>query len=381
MMERLKARKAEIARLREERGATDPILIIAGIAITLILLVGGSFAISGFIANANNLNAQGDLERIATAQSAYLAQNDGYGALRVGPNVGTQNTQLQQGAIGFTPTDGNSTIVRTSPAGWTAVTRSASGDVFFRSSESNQAFKLESDPNNLTYSDELTEAARNMFVTPNMHNNSRLGGWAGTNNVATRGIVAAPWAEGGTAARTTWSEAVSNSGDMGPFINWIPQEETYTIALDLYVPVETRFSALRLGGSGIGSSQVVDSSHGQNFTVPANTPTRVWATVIRAADAQADIRLSLGPVTKQSGTTFEFSNVDAYPGAYQPNRDFFSGGSTETARSKFEWAGNANASVSIRYDRAAIMSRPEGVQLPEGITWSQVGTDAGIVKG
>ena len=73
MLTKLKARKAEIARLREERGATDPILIIAGIAITLILLVGGSFAISGFIANANNLNAKGDLDRIATAQAAYLA--------------------------------------------------------------------------------------------------------------------------------------------------------------------------------------------------------------------------------------------------------------------------------------------------------------------
>ena len=41
MLDRLKAKKAEIERLREERGATDPILIIAGIAITLILLVGG----------------------------------------------------------------------------------------------------------------------------------------------------------------------------------------------------------------------------------------------------------------------------------------------------------------------------------------------------
>ena len=95
MLDKLKAKKAEIARLREERGATDPILIIAGIAITLILLVGGSFAISGFIANANNLNAKGDLDRIATAQAAYLAEKDTYA-----DSVAT----LGSSSIGFTPT-------------------------------------------------------------------------------------------------------------------------------------------------------------------------------------------------------------------------------------------------------------------------------------
>jgi hypothetical protein len=136
MLDKLKARKAEIARLCEERGATDPILIIAGIAITLILLVGGSFAISGFIGNANDLNAKGDLDRMATAQAAYLAENDRYAVLAVGPNASGQNTQLQNSSIGFTPTAGSTSRARVSSSGWVAVTLSASGTVFLRTSVS-----------------------------------------------------------------------------------------------------------------------------------------------------------------------------------------------------------------------------------------------------
>ena len=143
MLDNLKAKKAEIARLREERGATDPILIIAGIAITLILLVGGSFAISGFIANANNLNAKGDLDRIATAQAAYLSEKDTYaGEGRNAPGTTVPFTQatalsgLQGSSIGFTPTAGNPIRLFATASGWLAMTKSASGAKYVRVSNS-----------------------------------------------------------------------------------------------------------------------------------------------------------------------------------------------------------------------------------------------------
>jgi hypothetical protein len=137
MLDKLKAKKAEIARLREERGATDPILIIAGIAITLILLVGGSFAISGFIANANNLNAKGDLDRIATAQAAFLAERDSYAGEGVGTYTqATALTALSGSSIGFTPTAGNPIRLFASPSGWVAMTKSASGTKYVRTSAS-----------------------------------------------------------------------------------------------------------------------------------------------------------------------------------------------------------------------------------------------------
>ena len=141
LLSKLQARKAEIAALREDRGATDPILIIAGIAITLILLVGGSFAIAGFMDNARNLNAKGDLQRIATAQAAFMAENDSYAGMRTGPTVltpTTATTDLRSSSIGFVPTEGNNIIVLTSASGWVAVTESASGAVFLRGSVSTE---------------------------------------------------------------------------------------------------------------------------------------------------------------------------------------------------------------------------------------------------
>ena len=134
MLEKLKAKKAEVARLREERGATDPILIIAGIAITLILLVGGSFAISGFIANANNLNAKADLDRIATSQAAFLAENDKYAGVGTGYTLASSLSALQNSSLGFTPTAGNAIKLFASGSGWVAMTKSASGAKYVRTS-------------------------------------------------------------------------------------------------------------------------------------------------------------------------------------------------------------------------------------------------------
>lgn len=145
LLEKLKVRKAEIAALRDDRGATDPILIIAGIAITLILLVGGSFAISGFMNNARDLNAKGDLDRIATAQAAYMAENDAYAPLEVGPSATTPVTTLMDSSIGFVPTEGNDVIVLTSAAGWVGISKSASGTTFLRTSETTGVFTVVGD--------------------------------------------------------------------------------------------------------------------------------------------------------------------------------------------------------------------------------------------
>ncbi len=53
-----------------DRGATDPILVIAAIAVSLALLVGGTFATAKLIANGKDLNAKGDLDKVAVAETA-----------------------------------------------------------------------------------------------------------------------------------------------------------------------------------------------------------------------------------------------------------------------------------------------------------------------
>ncbi|MGW8431203.1 hypothetical protein ACWGJ9_08765 [Curtobacterium citreum] len=56
-----------------DRGATDPILVIAAIAVSLVLLVGGTFAVAGMLDNGRDLNARNDLDKVATAEQSAAA--------------------------------------------------------------------------------------------------------------------------------------------------------------------------------------------------------------------------------------------------------------------------------------------------------------------
>lgn len=58
---------------RTDNGATDPILVIAAIAVSLILLVSGSFAVAKLIDNGKDLNAKDDLHKVAVAETATRA--------------------------------------------------------------------------------------------------------------------------------------------------------------------------------------------------------------------------------------------------------------------------------------------------------------------
>ncbi|MGW8431669.1 hypothetical protein ACWGJ9_11300 [Curtobacterium citreum] len=59
--------------LRSDRAATDPILVIAAIVVSLVLLVGGSLAVAALLGNAKDVNAQKDLSNIVSAQAAREA--------------------------------------------------------------------------------------------------------------------------------------------------------------------------------------------------------------------------------------------------------------------------------------------------------------------
>lgn len=145
-----------LGRLREDRAATDPILIIAGIAITLILLVGGSFAVSGFMNNARNLNVQSDLDRIAVAMQASEAVADFKDAptgvlYASGPRMDellggtgvyeewvlpdgmpTIDVVASEGAEIYVTWMNQDTSDTSSPVTWMAFAKSVTGDWFFR---------------------------------------------------------------------------------------------------------------------------------------------------------------------------------------------------------------------------------------------------------
>lgn len=133
--------------LRRDDGSTDPILLIAGIAITLILLVGGSFGIAGFMKNAQDTNAKMDLDRVNTAQAAVMAASDRFLPLALGPRVleSKKNTLLAQADVGFVPSDDATLVIAVSPSGWAAMTDSGSGSAFLRTSTSSETIEVNLD--------------------------------------------------------------------------------------------------------------------------------------------------------------------------------------------------------------------------------------------
>jgi hypothetical protein len=148
--------------LRRDRGATDPILVIAAIAVSLVLLVGGSFAVAGMINNGKDLNARSDLDKVATAEAAwsgnpkvttvpntYIPYLSGSAATALNYNLASTGgfvtgTALETADVGFTPTDGGRVAVITDSAysGWVAVSKSSSGAIFIRTSTGNKVGQL-----------------------------------------------------------------------------------------------------------------------------------------------------------------------------------------------------------------------------------------------
>ena len=166
-----RARLNEIRALREERGATDPILIIAGIAITLILLVGGSFAVAGFMNNAKDMNAKSDIDRIAVAMDTkramdaldhhapggiHFATGDkmydfaiaafGYVPSTPDPDAPNIGLTISQGAEAIVLAIPNGKLIESGPdkggndADWGAFVRSDTGNWFFRTASMNKVW-------------------------------------------------------------------------------------------------------------------------------------------------------------------------------------------------------------------------------------------------
>lgn len=146
-MTKLSKLQAKIAGLREERGATDPILVIAAIAVSLVLLVGGSFAVAGIISNGHNLNAKSDLDKVSVAMVADYAQNDRFQAYDKKAAKGSTLRALEVGGVGFTPTEGGKLVVAlgtTATYDWASVSESASNDrnIYVKTSESNSIVEV-----------------------------------------------------------------------------------------------------------------------------------------------------------------------------------------------------------------------------------------------
>lgn len=140
--------KARLAVLRAEQGATDPMLVLASIILTLILVVGGTFMITNIVTSGHNLNAQNDLNKVAVAEASYYTVMDNDAFVAYGSFGVFASKDLEDNIVGFRPTEGSSLIVMISdlPAGtdWAAASESQATDnpIFIRTNASNKTIKL-----------------------------------------------------------------------------------------------------------------------------------------------------------------------------------------------------------------------------------------------
>ena len=148
MLHKLRAAVTRFARLRGDRGATDPMLAIGSVVLTLILVLGGTFLITNMVTSGRNLNATTDLDKIAVAESGYFTSNDtfvAYGSF----GVNAPSAPLEDSSIGFRPTADSAVVAVVAglagTAEWAAASESAANGnpIFIRTTESNKTVKLE----------------------------------------------------------------------------------------------------------------------------------------------------------------------------------------------------------------------------------------------
>jgi hypothetical protein len=116
---------------RSDRAATDPILVVAAIAVSLVLLVGGGFAVSGLIANAQDSNARQDAGRLATAERATLAETDAF------------TDALPALTTAVTPSNGVRAGLVTGAGCFAAFSQSQTGRIFVVTSSRNPPTKVD----------------------------------------------------------------------------------------------------------------------------------------------------------------------------------------------------------------------------------------------
>lgn len=110
-----------------DRAATDPILVIAAIAVSLVLLVGGSLTVSGLIDRGKNLNAQKDLAAVRVIE-ADAANNGSY--------INYDSVSSPPPGVTYEPGPDSKVRTATCADGWVAASASPTGTTYVASSVS-----------------------------------------------------------------------------------------------------------------------------------------------------------------------------------------------------------------------------------------------------
>ena len=190
------------------------------------------------------------------------------------------------------------------------------------------------------------EAFRNVFPDPlaaTADTNNHWGGWAGTSgNQWTRAAATVPWSLSGSAYRATWTTVNSPaSGDTGVRVRATPWAERFTVACSVAASHAGTVDVIRAGSA----EDIIVHALSPALSVTPGVPQRAWMTFTRTG-TYTDQRMGLNFLAKVVGVQVDISDIDLYPGDYDPARPIFGGDLSASPDYTSAWPGGPG-SVSV----------------------------------
>ncbi len=188
-------------------------------------------------------------------------------------------------------------------------------------------------------------AITNFHINPGAITTNGYGQWPGdAGSTTTTGVVAAPWAQSGSAYRVTWTAIVGTNGDIQVALNngsTLTAGTTYTVRYSLASGQNSSVSAPATYASA-GTHTTIARSTTADTALTAGVPVTFWVTF--QADSTAltsGMRILHQPRAKAVGHSYLFSDTVTYLGAYNSNIGFYWGNSPN-----WTWNGTVNNSTS-----------------------------------
>ena len=196
------------------------------------------------------------------------------------------------------------------------------------------------------------EVRRNLFKNPGAAFSSwqGFGAYAGTNNAVSSSVSDASWSLSGRVVRRTWTTVASpNSGDISvtctPEYAGVLPSTIYTVVFKTTTDGKVSIGAPGLYDNALGSLTFIARSREVSVTPLAGKVITDWVT-FNTPETMNGLRIPMIIRDKTVGCWVEQSEVDIYPGTYQPNRQWSSGSYSPDPDLTPVWVGTENASQS-----------------------------------
>ncbi len=194
--------------------------------------------------------------------------------------------------------------------------------------------------------------SRNLFNNPGAAFSSwqGFGAYAGVNNAVSISVSDASWSLSGKACRRTWTTVASpNSGDISvtctPEYAGVLPSTIYTVVFKTTTDGTVSIGAPSLYDNTLKTVTHIARSRNVDAKPLAGEVVTDWVTFI-TPETMNGTRVPMNIRDKTAGCWAEQSEVDIYPGTYQPNRQWFSGSYSPDPDLTPVWIGTANASQS-----------------------------------